>query len=316
MKTIFTILLICLFADCYSQTSFKKTVRIAFMGNSHCNGAGATTDDSSYRGRIVSFLKTKYDTVLVSKLCNGGETTTHAMPSWWPGYSTTVNIDTALKFNPDFIFMEYSGNDLVVLNMNTTQTINNYRFLMDTISKKGIRAFLTGYMPRQKTFANGLTQQGYKDTSLLINSVLSSAYYESYMNAWDSLLRSDNSGKMKVEYLYSDSLHMNNTGHYKAAQTMLNSPAMDALACNCKGRALDFALSKVGDSVRVYASDIVAGRVELYGSNDLNTYVLLNYWRMPTGVFDKKHYGNTYTYYQVRILSGFRPTMTKTKQIN
>lgn len=315
-KLFFALLILTGCQKAETQVNYSDTLRIVFMGNSHCNGAGATTDDSTYRGRIVTYLKTIYPHVIVCKLCNGGESTWAAMPNWYSGSWPAVNIDTAIKFNPDFVFMEYSGNDIVSLGMTVDETERNHRYLHDTLTALGIKLAMTGNAPRQKTFVNGLTQQGYKDTSLAINSWLQANYPDHYVNIWDTLLRADNSGKAKSEYLYLDSLHFNNTGHQKFAQTVLNSPVMQQLTCNCKGMALGLSITKVGDSVRIYASDIVAGRVELYGSNDLSNYVLLNYWKMPTGVFDKKHYGSTYMYYQVRILSGYRPTMTKTKQIN
>ena len=317
MKKLLVYLL--LFASCKkaeTQTNYKDTLRIVFMGNSHCNGAGATTEDSTYRGRIVTYLKTIYPTVIVCKLCNGGETTWAAMPNWYSGSWPAVNIDTAIKFKPDFVFMEYSGNDIVSLGMTVDQTERNLRYLHDTLTALGIKLAITGNAPRQKTFVNGLTQQGYKDTSLAINAWLQANYPDDYVNIWDTLLRTDNSGKAKSEYLYSDSLHFNNTGHRKFAETVLNSPVFQRLTCNCRGQAIGFSMTKEGDSLRVKSLEMAAGRIVISGSDDYSSFTPIVTYTNVYGAFDKKVYGNNYVYYKIELSSTYRKKITMTKKIN
>lgn len=299
-----------------AQLNYSDTLRIVIMGDSHCGGANASPDDSSWRGRLVTYLQSIYPTVIVSKLCTGGETTKTAMPGWYNGSDPTKNIDSAIGFNPDFVFMEYSGNDLVVLGMNTTETKNNLRYLHDTLNTLGIRMAMTGMAPRQKTFTGGLTQQGYKDTSLLLNAWLLANYPDHYINIWDSLLRADNSGKAKSEYLSADSLHFNNTGHQKFYESIIANPAMEFLSCNCGGRAISFSMKKEGDSLRIQADDLISGRVDVSGSNDYSTFTPVSSFIGYTGSFDQKILGNVYMYYRVQIGSAYRIKITKTKQIN
>ena len=299
-----------------AQYNYKDTLRIVRSGDSHCSGAGAQNIDSSWGSRFKAYLETKYGTVIESILCTGGETTRTFMPAWSYQSNSTKNVDTALNFNPDFVVMEYSGNDFVVQYMNTIETLNNLRFLHDTLEKRGVKCAMTGMAPRQKTFGGPVTQQGYKDTALKLNLALAAAYHDHYLGIWYPLLRADSTGKVAPGYLSADSLHFNDGGHGVFWESMMQYPGMDVIACNCKGMAVNFSLSKVGDSLRIYSKEIVAARIEIYGSNDQSTFTYITDWRMPVGEFDHKINGTDYTYYQVRILSGFRPTIVRTEKIN
>lgn len=247
------------------------TIKIAFLGNSYCNGCCVTVvgDDrpEAFRYLLKQRFGIYYSSVQEVKLCTGGETIKTAMPDWYPGTNTSKNIDTALRSNPDLIILEYSGNHFA--NKIFLDTVKYcYDYLADTLRALGKRFVFTSATPRQTSFSSPITYTTYQDTAIAFNTWLYANYPNESVNIFDNLYN-QSLDKPEPTYLGSDSLHWNPTGYQIFADDIFEqSPVIDTLVLYEKPRIYNISMVLEGDSVVISGAKIRAKQVKVYTSTD------------------------------------------------
>lgn len=265
MKTIFFLLFP------FSVFAQFGSIKIAFMGNSYCNGCCVPVVGSerpeAYRYLLRQRFGLYYDNVTEVKLCLGGEDVTDGMPNWYPGTITARNIDSALNSNPDLILIEYAGNHFAdKVPFDTIKWC--YEYLADTLTSLGKRFIFTSSMPRKTTFDAPLTYIEYQDTAIQFNNWLYENYPLNSVNVFTNLY-DPAINKPVFGYLGSDSLHWNATGYQIIADDIFEGNAIiDTLTAFEKPRIYNIRFTPDEDSVTITAVTIRAKEFKVYSSED------------------------------------------------
>lgn len=255
--------------DSFGQTKFGA-IKIAFMGNSYCNGGGVPVvgDErpQAYRYLVRQRFAQFYNTVTEVKLCLGGEDITDGMPDWYPGTIPSRNIDTALRSNADLILIEYAGNHFAdKVKYDTIKWC--YQYIADTLQDLSKRFIFTSSMPRKTAFDSPLTYVQYQDTAMQFNTWLYANYPLNNVNVFDNLY-DGTINKPVFSYLGSDSLHWNATGYAIIAEDIFEGNAIiDTLIGMEIPRMYNIRLTEVGDSVDI-TGYIRSKQVKVYSSTD------------------------------------------------
>ncbi len=322
MKKIFVSLFLFASLLCCAQRNYNTTLKIAAKGDSFCAGGNASTLDSFFISRIAQYFRGAYDTVILYKLCTGGETTYKGLPagSWFPtGYDFYSAPDTARNITKvlsllspgDLVLIEYSGNDFAI-GVETCDTVKkNLTYYANQYNAAGINFIMSGISPRQNHDGSFL-YAGYYTGADTINSFVSTTWPYSYGDIWTGLNRGD--GRMIRSYQSSDSVHPNDIGHRYQYLGMINNEVTEKLYCNCKGYCKSFNLTKIGDSVSV-SGDFLGYKLVISGSNDGQSFTPVATYHQLDGYVDKRVYGNTYYYYKAEFFST-KLTKTRSKRIN
>lgn len=250
------------------------SIKVAFMGNSYCNGGGAPVvgDErpTAYRYLVRQRLGLYYSTVTQVKLCLGGEDVTDGMPDWYPGTITARNVDSALRSNPDLIIIEYAGNHFADKVPYDT-ILSCYQYLADTLQGLGKRFIFTSSMPRKTAIDAPLTYVEYQDTAQQFNTWLYSNYPGSSVDVFTHLY-DPAINKPVFDYLTSDSLHWDSVGYSIIADDLFQATIIDTLTAFEKPRIYNLTMTQDGDSVEIAGHTIRAKDVKVYTSSDGSTF--------------------------------------------
>lgn len=313
MKIIFAFLLLLSSLFCSAQ---YNSIKIAFMGDSYCNGCCVAVVGNerpeAYRYLLRQRFAQYYTTVTEVKLCLGGEDIRDAMPNWYPGNIPTRNIDAALSNNPDFIILEYAGNHFA--DLHSLDTIKwCYQYIADTLNSLGKKFLFTSAMPRQTSFDPPMTYSDYQDSAMLFNTWLLATFPNNSVDCFTNLYNPA-TDKPIANLLGSDSLHWNAAGYQIIADDIFEQAAViDSLCGFEKIRLFNMrmVLNQADDSVDITADVIRAKELEIKSSDDGITF---NTEYSGEYVVELPRIKN-HPYIQVRAIQNESKIITVTKQI-
>lgn len=177
------------------------------MGSSSAFGAGASQPNKSWAG----LLQTAYQGqgVTVHNIAKGGYTTYHALATDCivsasrPKTDLNHNINKALEYKPDAVFISFPTNDAVSA-FKPMESASNILLLRSQLMKQGIAVVVLSAQPRN---TNTDAQQAIIELDKLLRPVIGSCYVDVF-----ALLVSSNGG-LSPSYDAGDGVHLNDAGH-------------------------------------------------------------------------------------------------------
>lgn len=187
-----------------NQQTLTTSPRIVGLGSSTL--AGSVLSPPNRMGDLIqSWLNTNTTSPTWINLAVGGYDSRNLMPTALGG-TAGHNMDTALRANPDFIFISLPSNDVAVLS--TAQILANFRMLDTMALNKGIPVFWETMQPRTG-FPAG-QQATLKSISDSIRAIWPTRYVEGFNNTVD--VNASTPAVIRAEYAYGDATHLNPAG--------------------------------------------------------------------------------------------------------
>ncbi|HRQ50985.1 MAG TPA: SGNH/GDSL hydrolase family protein [Agriterribacter sp.] len=257
------LILILLLLPILSNAQFK----IAYLGDSFCDGCCGVPDSLRWRAIVTDFFKTYYDTVEEIKLCEGGEDVSDAMPDWHAKHIAGRNIDSALRSGADLIVIQYSGNHFM-RNYEMDSVKYWYKYIGDTLLSLNKPFLFVSNLQRQNTVGGGNTYLTFLEEVREINKWLDSSYHYQYVNVFDTMFNQA-TNKPVAAYLYADSIHLNSTGYAAFSGAVIrNSLTLDSAAGFSSPVFYNTSLQQEGDSVIISTAVTKAKRIVISTSDE------------------------------------------------
>lgn len=177
------------------------------MGSSSAFGAGASLPGKSWAG----LLQAEYQGqgVTVHNIAKGGYTTYHALAADCvvsasrPKADLNHNINKALEYKPDAVFISFPTND-AVSEFKVMESASNILLLRSQLMKQGSAVVVLSAQPRN---TNTAAQQAISELDRLLRPVIGACYVDVF-----ALLASANGG-LSPSYDAGDGVHLNDAGH-------------------------------------------------------------------------------------------------------
>lgn len=282
----------------------QAQLKIAFMGDSHCNG-GYGVGDSNWITRTSQFFADRVPGSTFVKYCAGGETIKTNMPLWYPGSVNGKSITNALNDTCDvFIFLQ-SGNHVA---FDVPQDTSKFCYLKiaDTLESLGKRWAFSTIGPRQNTYSGSMNFAKYNAQRDSLNMWLY-ATFPGHIFSLDTL-KDVLTNKPKAYILLNDSLHYDGVGHrFMYQRTIRDLPFIDSLAGYAAIKGVNLKFHK--DSVTFDGTDLKY--LDVYGSNDGVVWSLVSHNELT---HYKTFYANGYIYIRVRTYNN-KKTITVSKKV-
>lgn len=201
----------------------QKTIVI--MGSSSALGAGATTGDSSWAGRLTKYYQQNttdgVDTTVVN-IALFGAVTYQEMPAGFvptvanrPSPDPAHNVTLALSYNPDIVIINLPSNDIVNLvfpDPTVPEIMSNFRLMYNTITATGAKCFITTTQPRNDIDPSTHFYQRQELRDLRDSIIMEFGIHS--INVWDDLVSTDGLYSLRDDVRDPASqYHLNNTGH-------------------------------------------------------------------------------------------------------
>jgi lysophospholipase L1-like esterase len=198
--------------------------KIVVMGSSTAAGSGASHPDSSWVGRFQKFYRQNTnpadpDTQVIN-IAGYGQTSYHQMPTGWvspvanrPSIDPNHNVTKALSFSPDIVIINLPSNDVANLYWpgsvplyTTSETMNNFRTMDQTIRASGAKVFFTTTQPRNDI--------EFEKRQLLRNLVdsIKNTFGNRAIDFYSPLVTTDGQLMLRAD-LAADQVHTNDRGH-------------------------------------------------------------------------------------------------------
>ena len=213
MKSRFT--LVIAFVAIFSFASSAQ-MTVVIMGSSTAFGVGASTYDSSWAGRITSYLNKNIsdgrDTVFYNIAAPGYDSyqempTTFVPPPGRRSPDEAYNITKALSYNPDVVIINLPSND-ISYGSSKGEMMSNLRVMSAAAFAQGARCYVATPQPRNDF------DQGYRDSLFDLVDSVNNTFGPFAINFWDPLVTTDGLHMLKDELRAGGSpLHINDTGH-------------------------------------------------------------------------------------------------------
>lgn len=194
-----------------NECSTVSPVKIVVIGSSTAEGYGVKAEES-WVGRYSQYLKNIDPDNEVVNLAKGGYNTYHLMPTGFsksgrPDPDTERNITKAISLNPDGIIINLPSND-AANNYSAEEQMDNFEVMYSKAQEKGIPVWITTTQPRDKLNASQNAIQ------IAVRDAILDTYGVYALNFWTEITRIvDGQPKIKTEYGYGDSIHLNPEGH-------------------------------------------------------------------------------------------------------
>ena len=197
---------------------------ITVLGSSTAAGGGASTYDSSWVGRLQSFYrKNTSDNVdtSITNLAVSGAVTYHAMPTSFtpppgrPVPNPAMNVTLAINGNPDIVLINFPSND-VASGYTNSEILSNFQMMYDSVVLQAHKiCYVATSQPRNDiTLAQKQQQKDLRDLIL-------STFGQFAINFWDDVSAADFT--ILPQYSYGDGIHLNNAGHKKLFERVVNA---------------------------------------------------------------------------------------------
>lgn len=201
---------------------------LVVIGSSTAEGAGASHADSSWVGRLASYVRTNHPDVAVLNLAKGGYTTYHLMPGNFrapegrPIPDNFRNISRALRGNPLAVLINLPSNDRAS-GYTVEEQMSNYRAMVALLEERGIPYRITTPGPRD------LDEAGLRDQRRL-KQELEAAFPGKILDFWTDIVLPD--GRINPRYDSGDRLHVNDAAHAVYARRVIANSLLSELGLN------------------------------------------------------------------------------------
>lgn len=303
------------------------TLQFVVSGDSHTAYVPAGGSDKMWVNMLKVYLDQYFPYVQLTNLGIGGTTIGGFMPE---SYEYTVevcdlcqpnpllNIETVLTYNPDFVIVSFSGNQ-ITNRMPVSEIIYCYTTVIDILRANNIKFLVTSQGPRDRTFFAPVTAQSYYDDCIEVNDFLKSYCPDEYADTYEYMYDTIN-GLRPWSYLVDGGgQHFKDEGQQTYLEAHLRTKALDDFLTDYKASAKGFSLIKNGGNIE-FSGLIRYNTIEVYGSNNNTTFSLIDTYNTPDEERDFVNVSESFTdtgylWYKVVII-GKRQTKTITKKLN
>ncbi|ELR70800.1 hypothetical protein C900_03408 [Fulvivirga imtechensis AK7] len=185
---------------------WSDVLRVVVLGSSTAAGVGASSSDSSWVGRLTTWVHSVRPGAEVINLGKGGFTTYDVRADGSiPEPDAIRNIDAALAYDPDLIIVNLPSNN-AAQNIPSDITLSHFHELKTRAEASGVKFFLTTTQPRN--FSNANKRQILQDEAVQMIDQFSPLT----INVYDELV---NTADLRLKSVYDagDGIHLNNSGH-------------------------------------------------------------------------------------------------------
>lgn len=197
-------------------TTNNKTLtdspRVVGLGSSTLAGQGLSSPNR-LGDKIGVWLSTNSVNPYWNNLAVSGYSSVNLLPVA-NGGTTATNIEAALSYNPDFIFISLPSND-AVNGLSVNQSMSNYRQIDQLAADKGVVVFWGTTQPRNTTVP---VQQNLKDLADSIRAAWPDRYVESFIDLFD--VTAGTPAAANPLYLQSDGIHFTTEGNQYVANRL------------------------------------------------------------------------------------------------
>lgn len=198
-----------------NNITLSQTPRVVGLGSSTLQGHGLTAPDR-LGDKITAWLNSNATTPIWNNLAVGGYSSQNLLPVE-DGGTAGHNIDSALNFRPDFIFISLPSND-IVYGLSIPQILANYRKIDNLALNKGVPIFWGTTQPR--TSFNAGEQTKLKVLADSIRNAWPTRFVESFTNLVNTSASTD--AVIKPEYSQSDGVHLTALGAQQLANSLFD----------------------------------------------------------------------------------------------
>lgn len=199
--------------------------RIVVLGSSTAYGAGASPIDSAWVNRFRQHLQTLNPANEVINLAIGGYSTYKLLPTGFPAPAgrplpdTAANITRALALQPNAVIVNLPSND-AVLGVGVAEQLRNFDTIVGRAQAAKVPVWLSTTQPRNFGAAQIAVQLAMRDSIL-------ARYGTKAINFFDDIAVPD--GTINPQYNSGDGIHLNNAGHARLLQRVLEKDLPGAL---------------------------------------------------------------------------------------
>lgn len=195
----------------------KKTLtdspRVAGLGSSTLAGYGLTAPNR-LGDKIQAWLTTNTTASNWNNLAISGYSSFNLLPAANGGNAST-NIEAALEFKPDFIFVSLPSND-AANGTSVNQSLINYRLIDKLAADRGIPVFFETTQPRTETTVP--KQQLLKDLADSIRVIWPDRFVEGFIDIVDN--NSGTPAAILSQYAQNDGIHLTSDGNQYIANRL------------------------------------------------------------------------------------------------
>jgi lysophospholipase L1-like esterase len=196
-----------------NHATLNLSPRVVGLGSSTLAGHGLTGMDR-LGDKIIAWLGSNTTSPEFNNLSVGGYASTNLLPVA-DGGTAGHNIDSALNYKPDFIFISLPSND-IVYGLNIQQTLANYRKIDNLALSKGVPIFWE--TPQPRTQFNASEQTRLKVLADSVRAIWPTRFVEGFSNIVSAGAATD--AVIKPEYAQSDGVHLTGAGVQQIANSL------------------------------------------------------------------------------------------------
>ncbi len=199
--------------------------KIVILGSSTAAGTGASPVSDSWVNLYAAYLQTLNASNVVVNLAVGGYTTYQELPTGTlppngrPNPDTSHNITAAIAQNPNAIIVSLPTNDTAD-GYTLAETEANFATIAAAAAAAHIPIWVSTSQPRNlgTTGQNGL---------ITLRDWINTTYGRHALDFWTTVANSD--GSINTPYGYGDGIHLNNAGHQKLYNRVVDSGLIEEL---------------------------------------------------------------------------------------
>ncbi|PZR26536.1 MAG: hypothetical protein DI535_14095 [Citrobacter freundii] len=195
-----------------NNKTLTDSPRVVGLGSSTLAGQGLV---APYRlgDKIQAWLNSNTINSYWNNLAVSGYSSINLLPVANNGNAST-NIEAALSYNPDFIFISLPSNDATG-GLSVNQSLANYRLIDKLAAARGVPVFWGTTQPRNATVD---IQQKLKDLADSTRNIWPDRYVESFIDLFDA--SAGTPAAANPAYLQSDGLHFTTEGNQYVANRL------------------------------------------------------------------------------------------------
>lgn len=195
-----------------SQKTLTDSPRVVGIGSSTLAGQGLQSPNR-LGDKIQAWLSSGTTGSFWNNLAVSGYSSINLLPAA-NGGNVSSNIEAALSYNPDFIFVSLPSNDATG-GLTVNQSMANYRTIDRLAAAKGVPVFFGTTQPRNSTVE---VQQRLKDLADSIRAAWPDKYVESFIDLFDA--SAGTPAAANPQYLQSDGIHFTSEGNQYVANRL------------------------------------------------------------------------------------------------
>lgn len=195
-----------------NNKTLTDSPRVVGLGSSTLAGQGLNAPDR-LGDKIQAWLNSNTINSFWNNLAVSGYSSINLLPVANSGNAST-NIEAALSYNPDFIFISLPSNDATG-GLSVNQSLANYRLIDRLAAARGVPVFWGTTQPRNTTVD---VQQKLKDLADSTRNIWPDRYVESFIDLFD--VSAGTPAAANPAYLQPDGLHFTSEGNQYVANRL------------------------------------------------------------------------------------------------